>query len=668
MTRNRPVLAFLLALMLAFSAATWPLSTATPARAQGDGPLIMLLNGDIWSYDESTAILRQLTQWGYNQPPVISPDGTRLAYASTAEVAIPALRQFGQMPNIPPANIWVWSLTTGQAVRLAEQPTNATFGTGAPTETFIRRFDPAWSPDGTQLAWVESEVIGNRDNWRLVIFDVLTNAIRATSPIRVVGEFNILGVTGPRWSAGGIVIRVPVMANNNNTFAELLFVYDNSGALRGQFQLPPAATPVHDFHWVTLETQPYIGVYYAGGNWVLVNPINGTTIPSPGFPEITSGAAGGVTAYFTPNPNDGGLRWFGAANGQAVLLPFTGNPNQITIARSGQALAYVENGIFILRGGKTLFLPGTDLLLANRPGYVVWAANTWRVQPAGVVATVPPPTVAPAVGCALAPRLSVGIQGRVTLNPPLNNALNSEPARPSRNARSVQLASIPPGGTFKVLNGPVCNEGYYWWQISYNNLIGWTAEGENGVYWLEPFPVANACPPLLPTRLLIGNQGRVTPGQPNAIRSQPTINNNVSTVIGSIPGGGVFTVLNGPICADGFAWWQVSYLGVTGWTPEGEGRTYWLEPLLCGFGLPSRLTQGGRGRVTPGLPNALRTAPSRNRQISTVIGEIPAGGVFTVLSQPVCGDGYVWWQVNYNGLIGWTAEGEGGVYWLEPLQ
>src|SRR5690606_30804912 len=79
-----------------------------------------------------------------------------------------------------------------------------------------------------------------------------------------------------------------------------------------------------------------------------------------------------------------------------------------------------------------------------------------------------------------------------------------------------------------------------------------------------------------------------------------------------------------------------------------------------------RLVPGQQGRVTPGLPNVLRTLPQRGAA-SAIIGEIPGGAVFSVISGPQCSEGMSWWQVNYNGLIGWTPENSStGEYWLEP--
>jgi len=63
------------------------------------------------------------------------------------------------------------------------------------------------------------------------------------------------------------------------------------------------------------------------------------------------------------------------------------------------------------------------------------------------------------------------------------------------------------------------------------------------------------------------------------------------------------------------------------------------------------------------LPNNVRTQPNLS---ATYIGQIPAGGVFRVFGGPVCGNNAAWYQVSYGGLIGWTMEGQGTEYWLEP--
>ena len=85
------------------------------------------------------------------------------------------------------------------------------------------------------------------------------------------------------------------------------------------------------------------------------------------------------------------------------------------------------------------------------------------------------------------------------------------------------------------------------------------------------------CPGFMASRLVTGQQGRVTPGEPNNLRAQAS---DQSARLGQIPGGGVFTVLAGPVCdPQGMAWWQVNYNGVVGWTSEGQGTIYWTEPI-----------------------------------------------------------------------------------------
>lgn len=85
--------------------------------------------------------------------------------------------------------------------------------------------------------------------------------------------------------------------------------------------------------------------------------------------------------------------------------------------------------------------------------------------------------------------LEVGDRGRVT--PGLSNRI-----RRAASLESQQIGTARPGIIFRVLDGPICQDGYWWWKISYpspngtGRLIGWTVEGEENEtgyeMWLEP--------------------------------------------------------------------------------------------------------------------------------------------------------------------------------------
>ncbi len=83
-----------------------------------------------------------------------------------------------------------------------------------------------------------------------------------------------------------------------------------------------------------------------------------------------------------------------------------------------------------------------------------------------------------------------------------------------------------------------------------------------------------SCP--LASRLVVGETGRIIPGPANNVRSTPSA---AGQLLGQIPGGEVFTVLEGPVCGDSnIVWWRVSYNDLTGWTGEGQNLDYWAEP------------------------------------------------------------------------------------------
>jgi serine/threonine protein kinase len=95
---------------------------------------------------------------------------------------------------------------------------------------------------------------------------------------------------------------------------------------------------------------------------------------------------------------------------------------------------------------------------------------------------------------------------------------------------------------------------------------------------ISPTPTPINCPGASPSRLYAGISGRVAPtgGGANRFREQPNL---TSEVVGTIPEGGAFRVLEGPLCNAGYIWYRVDYRGSVGWTVEGVPDEYWLEPL-----------------------------------------------------------------------------------------
>ncbi len=75
--------------------------------------------------------------------------------------------------------------------------------------------------------------------------------------------------------------------------------------------------------------------------------------------------------------------------------------------------------------------------------------------------------------------------------------------------------------------------------------------------------------------LITGHSAHITPGTPNKLRSQPSLK---ASQIDLIPGDASVDVIEGPVCADNYAWWRVTYNGTTGWTADGHSGEYWILP------------------------------------------------------------------------------------------
>ncbi|MBX3064242.1 MAG: SH3 domain-containing protein [Anaerolineae bacterium] len=196
--------------------------------------------------------------------------------------------------------------------------------------------------------------------------------------------------------------------------------------------------------------------------------------------------------------------------------------------------------------------------------------------------------------------------------------------KPSKGGQ--RLAVLQPNEKVLITGTPTCADGLTYYPAKYQNNTGFVAEGDLDTYWLEQENPPQLFALNVPHSLGVGG---IAPEGAN------------------IP---ILVLING----------QQPYYE----DPAAPTATPPANAMTCPGSLPSRLVVGQVGRVSPGDANNMRDNPSRSAK---KVGSIPAGAEFIVLDGPVCADGYAWWQVNYNGLIGWTVEGDGAVYWLEPL-
>lgn len=82
----------------------------------------------------------------------------------------------------------------------------------------------------------------------------------------------------------------------------------------------------------------------------------------------------------------------------------------------------------------------------------------------------------------------------------------------------------------------------------------------------------------------------------------------------------------------------------------------------CSGTLPKQLGINMLSRVNEGFELNLRTSP----ESGDIIGTLGAGEEFEIVSTSVCGsqNGLRWWQINWNGQVGWIAEGDLNEHWI----
>lgn len=158
---------------------------------------------------------------------------------------------------------------------------------------------------------------------------------------------------------------------------------------------------------------------------------------------------------------------------------------------------------------------------------------------------------------------------------------------------SAFLGQVDPGKGVKVIDGPVCSDGHFWWFIEAldGEVRGWTVGGKGREQWILPCPITGtACAENLPTatnpptqtdpqtnsycrseRLALGMVAQVRHDTLLVLRRTPYS----GEVIGHAGPLSQVKILNGPTCAGGAIWWEVRVSDgqMIGWATEMD-----LEP------------------------------------------------------------------------------------------
>jgi hypothetical protein len=273
----------------------WILSCAWAVGAQDEpSPIIVLHNGDLWMWNGADDGMRQMTFWGYNQQPIMSPVGTHVAYMAWAQVTVDAIeREGGIAGGEVPGDIKILDVATGLETTIAGQPPDAAFFAPDLPDKAVIRSKPAWSPDGTRLAWTEYDYPSESQN-RVMVYRLDDGAVQITVsslPLQA-------GVPVPMevaWGKSGLILRSNTESTDEPGLFETTFlVYDpaETDKLLTSIPIPEnEARFLMGFIVVMYDHQEYIGAGYNTGEWDLFDPLTGDAIPAPSPPEMYSPSA-----------------------------------------------------------------------------------------------------------------------------------------------------------------------------------------------------------------------------------------------------------------------------------------------------------------------------------------------------------------------------------------
>lgn len=440
-----------------------------PAAAQEPvAPIVLLVNGDFTAYyqEPHPGLLESLTNDGGHRGLVLSPDGSRFAFNTLSPVTRAALSPDAAFAPGLPEDIAIITLASGERQNITQQPADAQFiGAGQPGRGWLRSL-PAWSGDGSALIWAET-ALEDLSTSSLMWYNTVTRQVRLVDQLPLPPDSAL-----PRLATAdaGWIVHYTGSAGQS-----LFSLYTASGIRLNTIDLSAAAVVdwrLIDAPWQLLaldSEQPNGDI-----TTTLIDLLSGRMSQPIGVSRLVAANDPQPAFFFYRVEDESGVvvGYQDMEQGRTYSQSLLQDVNTLALRPGGGAIAFATSvnsapdslmDLQILDGSETGELLSTD----GRVQAVAWSPLRWQLEQ----------SLTPCEG--LPPRLRRGERAQVLPGTP--NRLRDEP-----DTAAAQRGLLQGGTTVQVLGGPICDRQLVWWLVQYQDLVGWSAEGQSDTYFMQP--------------------------------------------------------------------------------------------------------------------------------------------------------------------------------------
>lgn len=435
---------------------------------------LYVLDGDaLVPYDDCTPDEELVGQF------IASPDGTRFIIRTLPNIVSEALELFGSLGEAPYSpNLWLCDTTNNSLERIIAHPggDSAFEGELPPIESV--RGSVVWSLDSTQLAWTALRL--EDDSQSVVTLDLETGEMT-----EFVIDVPLAPFPAPpevlAWTEDGLVLWVFVFDDITFFNIETLIVVNmEEETIVAEYEVLNGGEN-DDFYsqreLVLMDGKIFYALDFENQGWVLFDISTGEVMPVAGRLALTvPDSEASIELQYEIDFEYNYVWDYILPDGEMKILRAY-PPQRIALSADGSEVAYADSTLHIVdANGNVSDIANSDGFADDFAARLIWGNRTLTFIELDETQLAPP------ASCEGAPPIQIveGDTARV-IAPTVPNRIRSLPT-----TAGAILGEVPGGGEFIIRGGPECADGYTWFQIEFNGIIGWTVEGSGGNYFIEP--------------------------------------------------------------------------------------------------------------------------------------------------------------------------------------